>query len=112
MANDRWEEWVIGAAIKHDGLFGKLAARLKPEFFEDAKARLLWELCEQTLERGDRVGMSTVLHTACLNMANLYRLGGKDYLSQLISEAPCPEEAEEYAYGIAQKARCRLLGGP
>ena len=111
-SSDRWEEWVLGAVIKHDGLFRKLAKHLKPEFFENDKCKLLWELCEQTLERGDRVGIFTVLLTACLDRANLYAIGGKDYLSRLVFSAPCSEEAEEYAQGIAQKARCRLLGGP
>ncbi len=102
------EKAVLGAVILNNGVFPEVVSILQPEdFFSPANTEIykMMLVLDERSSPIDEVALSTLLRDHQL----LDKVGGGDYIYQLIQSTPVVENVLSYAQAVREKGQLRKL---
>ncbi len=102
------ERAVLGGLLLNNQAWDKVAVRLQSQDFYLPEHRLLF-LAMESLFGQNRLVDVTTLHDWLRNQQQLERIGGQDFLLQLLSETVSSAHLESYADLVRERALLRAL---
>jgi replicative DNA helicase len=101
------ERLVLGAVLRDPAIMEFITADLTPEDFYRGAHRKIWEAMQRLYAFGEPIDLVTVSER--IGYERLDEVGGMDYLSELVDQAPAGIQPRHYAAIVKEKALRRRL---
>lgn len=101
------ERLVLGAVLRDPAVMEDLTADLQPEDFYRGAHKKIWDAMQRLYAFGEPIDLVTVSEK--IGYERLDEIGGIDYLTELVDQAPAGIQPRHYATIVREKALRRRL---
>ena len=102
------EQSVLGAVFIAPGTIISLADELVPDDFYKPANKIVFKTMLSLLEKGEPIDATTMV-SALTNQGDISKIGGMNYVVELVNSTPTSKNVEHYAKLVKEKATLRKV---
>lgn len=102
------EQSVLGAVFISPGTIISLADELTPDDFYKPANKIVFKTMLSLLEKGEPIDATTMV-SALTNQGDILKIGGINYVVELVNSTPTSKNVEHYAKLVKEKATLRKV---
>lgn len=102
------EQSVLGAVFISPGTIISLADELAPDDFYKPANKIVFKTMLSLLEKGEPIDATTMV-SALTNQGDILKIGGINYVVELVNSTPTSKNVEHYAKLVKEKATLRKV---
>lgn len=102
------EQSVLGAVFIAPGTIISLADELVPDDFYKPANKIVFKTMLSLLEKGEPIDATTMV-SALTNQGDISKIGGMNYIVELVNSTPTSKNVEHYAKLVKEKATLRRV---
>ena len=102
------EQSVLGAVFIAPDTMTSLADELTPEDFYKPANKIVFKTMLSLLEKGEPIDATTMV-SALTNQGDISKIGGMNYVVELVNSTPTSKNVEHYAKLVKEKATLRKV---